>query len=57
MWVYRKFNDQYTLFDKNQPFKSKLQPSKNLNISHKTIDKYIDSNQCYNGLYFFSEMI
>ena len=53
VWVYKKLNDQYTLLDKNQPFKSKLPPSKNLNINYKTINKYIDTNQCYNRLYFF----
>lgn len=51
IWVYKKFNDQSLLLD-NQPFK--WLSSKELKISHKNIDKFLDSHICYKELYFFS---
>lgn len=54
VWVYNKSYNQYTLFNENQPFVSKLQASKELGISAKTITKYMDSNSDYKGFYFFS---
>ena len=37
-----------------QPFKSKLQASKELGISTKTITKYENINSSYKDLYFFN---
>jgi len=57
VWVYIKLNGQFTLLDNNQPFKSKLQASKTLNMSHKTISKFLDTYACYKEFYFFSEKL
>lgn len=54
IWVYKKIDGEFTLIDYNQPFSSKLQASKSLNMSHKTIAKFIDTNVPYKGLFFFS---
>lgn len=56
VWVYKKVADQYILIDEHQPFKTKLVAYSVLNISHKTIDKYIDTHTPNKeGLFFFSE--
>lgn len=55
-WVYKKINDQYSLLE-NQPFKSKWQAAKELKLSHKNIDKYIDTYIPYKDYYFFSEKL
>lgn len=54
VWVYTKSNDKYILLSKNQPFESKLQASKELGITHRTITKYENTNNVYKGLYFFN---
>jgi hypothetical protein len=46
-------NDKYVLLSNNQPFKSKLQASKELGITPKTITRYVNTNNNYKGLYFF----
>jgi hypothetical protein len=51
--VYKKVNDELILLNKNKPsYSSKLEASKELQISNKTISKYLDTNQEYKGLYF-----
>lgn len=52
IWVYRNIDGEFTSIDYNQPFSSKLQASKSLNMSHKTIAKFLD-NVPYKGLFFF----
>ena len=47
----------WRLLDKNRPFKSRLQVSKALKFSSKTINKKLDSHISYNELYFFSEKL
>ena len=54
VWVYTKSNNNYILLDNRQPFKSKLQASKELGISTKTITKYENTNSSYKDLYFFN---
>jgi hypothetical protein len=54
IWVYTKLNDKYVLLSNNQPFKSKLQASKELGITPKTITRYVNTNNNYKGLYFFN---
>lgn len=57
VWVYKNLNGELILFDENQPFKSRLQASKILKMSHKTIIKHTDTNVCYKDLYFYSKKI
>lgn len=57
VWVYKKVDGKYILMDDNQPFSSKLQASKTLNMSHRTIAKFIDSHNSYKEFFFFSERI
>ncbi len=57
IWVYKKVDGKYNLTGHNQPFSSKLQAYKALNISPKTIAKFIDSHNSYKELFFFSEKI
>jgi hypothetical protein len=53
--VYKKVNDQLIILNNNKPhYASKLEASKELKISTKTISKYLDTNKEYKGLYFFS---
>ena len=54
-WVYKKIKDQYSLLE-NQPFKSKWQAAKELKLSHKNMDKYLDTNIPYKDYYFFSRL-
>lgn len=54
IWVYTKPEDKYIILETDQPFKSKLQASKELNISAKTITRYVNTNKNYKGLYFFN---
>jgi hypothetical protein len=54
IWVYNKLNDNFVLLE-NQPFKSKWTASKLLKISHKIIDKYLNTGESYKDSYFFSE--
>lgn len=55
VWVYKKVDGKYILTGISQPFSSKLQASKALNISPKTIAKFFDSHNSYKELFFFSE--
>ena len=55
-WVYKNIQDQYSLLE-NQPFKSKWQAAKELKLSHKNIDKYLDTYLPYKDYYFFSEKL
>ncbi len=57
-WVYKKINDQYSLLE-NQPhyFKSKWQAAKELKLSHKNMDKYLDTHLPYKNYFFFSEKL
>lgn len=52
IWVYKKVDGKYNLTGDNQPFSSKLQACKALNISPKTIAKFIDSHNSYKELFF-----
>lgn len=58
LWIYSKKlknNSNLVLINKNQPtFNSKYLAAKELNISHKTISKYLDTGKSYNGLFFYS---
>ena len=48
-------NDELILIDSREPtFNSKLLASKALNMSTKTISKYLDTGKCYKELYFYS---
>lgn len=52
VWVYKKLNGKYTLLDNNQPFKSKLKAAGALDISPKTVKKYLDTHSCFNQFFF-----
>lgn len=55
VWVYKKVNDKLILLNDNKPtYSSRLQASKELKISTKTIRKYLDTHKEYKGLYFYS---
>lgn len=55
LWVYYLIGGKFQLINDNMPtYISKLQASKYLKISAKTISKYLDSGEGYKGLYFFS---
>lgn len=55
IWVYKYVYDKLTLINDNKPsYISKLSLSKDLKISVKTINKYLDSNESYKGYYFYS---
>jgi len=54
IWVYKKSNGEFTLLDNNQPFKSRLEATKALKISHKTLTKKLNTYIPYNELYFFT---
>jgi hypothetical protein len=41
----------------NQPFKSKWQVAKELKLSHKNVDKYLDTHTSYKDYYFFSKKL
>ena len=53
--VCKKVKGEYVLLNNNIPYyTSKLEASKQLKISTKTISKYLDTNIDYKELYFFS---
>lgn len=55
VWVYKKDNDKFILLNNNKPtYSSKLEASKELKMSAKTISKYLDTHKEYKGLYFYS---
>lgn len=55
VWVYKKVNDNFVLINNNKPsYVSKLEASKDLKISPKTLSRYLDSNKEYKGFYFYS---
>jgi len=55
VWVYKNVNDKLILLDNNKPsYNSKLKASNELKISTKTINKYLDTDKEYKGLYFYS---
>lgn len=55
IWVYKKVNDNFILINNNKPsYVSKLEASKDLKISPKTLSSYLDSNKEYKGFYFYS---
>lgn len=55
LWVYKKVNDNFILINNNKPsYGSKLEASKDLKISNKTISKYLDTDKEYKGFYFYS---
>jgi hypothetical protein len=54
VWVYTKSKNNYILLDNRQPFKYKLQASKELGITTKTITKYENTNSSYKDLDFFN---
>jgi|1185.fasta_scaffold43085_1 hypothetical protein len=55
VWVYKKVNNKFILLNNNKPtYISKLEASKQLNMSTKTISKYLDTHKEYKGLYFYS---
>lgn len=53
LWIYKQINNKLVLIDNNQPtFNSKYLAAKELKISHKTINKYLDTNKSYKDLFF-----
>ena len=55
VWVYKKVKDNFVLINNNKPsYVSKLEASKDLKISPKTLSRYLDSNKEYKGFYFYS---
>ena len=58
LWIYKQINNKLVLINNNQPsFNSKLIASKELNISNKTITKYLDTNKSYKELFFYSKKL
>ncbi len=54
VWVYKNINNELILIDSRKPtFSSKVLASKNLNMSTKTISKYLDSGKPYKELYLY----
>lgn len=55
LWVYKKVDGNFVLINNNKPsYASRFEASKDLKISPKTINKYLDTNKEYKGLFFFS---
>jgi hypothetical protein len=55
LWVYKKVDNNLILInDRNPTFNSKYLASKELKISHKTINKYLDKKIFYKGYIFQS---
>lgn len=55
VWIYRSVNDKLILINNNKPtYSSKLDASKELKMSAKTISKYLDTHKEYKGLFFYS---
>ena len=55
LWVYQKIDNNLILInDRNPTFNSKYSASKELKISHKTINKYLDKKIFYKGYIFQS---
>jgi hypothetical protein len=53
IWVYKYVDDKLTLINDNKPsYVSRLSLSKDLKMSVKTINKYLDSNESYKGYFF-----
>ena len=58
LWIYKQINNKLVLINNNQPtFNSKYLAAKELKISHKTINKYLDTNKYYNDLFFYSKKL
>ena len=58
LWIYKQINNKLVLINNNQPtFNSKYLAAKELKISHKTINKYLDTNKSYNDLFFYSKKL
>ena len=58
LWVYKKKDDKLILININEPtFLSKEAASKKLQISPKTIRKYLDTNKPYKNLFFYSKKL
>lgn len=55
VWVYQNVNNKLILLNDNKPtFSSKLDATKELKMSAKTISRYLDTHKEYKGLYFYS---
>ena len=55
MSIYKNVKGVLILINSNKPtYNSKFLVPRNLDISTKTISKYLDSDQRYKGLYFYS---
>lgn len=55
VWVYKSVNNKFILLNDNKPtFSSKLEATKELKMSAKTISRYLDTHKEYKGLYFYS---
>lgn len=56
LWIYKQINNKLVLINNNQPtFNSKYLAAKELKITNKTINKYLDTNKSYNDLFFYSK--
>lgn len=57
IWVYKIVGGELILINSNKPtYNSKYSASKDLNISNKTISKYLNSDKNYKGYYFYSTL-
>ena len=56
--IYKQINNKLVLINNKQPtFNSKYLAAKELKISHKTINKYLDTNKSSNDLFFYSKKL
>ena len=55
IWVYKKTEGKLVLINSDTPsFSSKHLAAKELKISSKTINKFLNTHKDYKGLYFYS---
>ena len=56
--IYKQINNKLVLINNNKPtFNSKYLAAKELNITNKTINKYLDTDKSYNDLFFYSKKL
>lgn len=56
--LYKSVNDKLILLTNNKPTNnSRLEASKELKMSTKTINKYLDTHKEYKGLFFFTVLL
>lgn len=58
VWVYKSVKGKLILLTYNKPtYSSRLEASKELKMSTKTINKYLDTHKEYQGLFFFTVLL